>query len=749
MNRERLSDVITKFQDAFRSAATSSSGFKLWEHVKQAHSQFLETLSSIEGGEVKEFFLDKARQSRASQTSGRRSVSKPSLSGKEVAKKWFTEGGPVSAQDYARVQGGLKGGDSPPGDESPEGSETELEMLLQPDSRHTPHEQSVVEVKGIYAGQVMVEAKCIDLDERQSAAAQQTHPENELLQSLIDFALYEQLLHERDTLTLGLQYPSIRSSLGQSSRAAKIKRGLPGFVNGSQTSTLADIEATQNIVSAASIQERELSIKEKQGFFRLKNSKIAQPIETVHTSIRSSFGQSSRAAKIKRGLPGFVNGSRTSALADTGAAQNIVSAAFVQERGFSIKEKQGVFRLGNSKIAQSIGTVNLRWAFSEKPNEVIDIICHVLPQCAYDLILGSRFLTATETFSKHGRRLANCVFSVFNVFHLNYLDGSRQTLDGKVGGYQVLAIPDTGAERNVMDLGYAETRGFKISARQEDRGFLQFADGTFQETVGQVNTTWTFASGLKIPVTFEVLENCSADVILGEDVLWEHNVFDTYAASMQEMPYENEEDELFDLAPFSYKPKWPQEAIRLKQKVLSMFNKRTHQQDSVEDETLEQHEAKEWHRRDQWNHQYGFGGANASPAEQEAEARRKRSYDARIEAFRRRPPRPGTTTPALPPPSTLTAPNNTPLAHPTAASSEARRSPPPLIPSIPTAPNDAHVRLATTDTARTPRAIPSATAVVPPDDAASDPAVNDQIRRGLRFDNSSARDSHARLWSPY
>lgn len=87
---------------------------------------------------------------------------------------------------------------------------------------------------------------------------------------------------------------------------------------------------------------------------------------------------------------------------------------------------------------------------------------------------------------------------------------------------------------------------------------LQFADGSIQETVGQVDTTWTFASDLKIPITFEVLENCSADVILGEDVVWEHgehDVFPTHAALVQEMPYENEEDVLFSLAPFRYKNK--------------------------------------------------------------------------------------------------------------------------------------------------------------------------------------------------
>ena len=98
--------------------------------------------------------------------------------------------------------------------------------------------------------------------------------------------------------------------------------------------------------------------------------------------------------------------------------------------------------------------MNLRWAFAEKPTELYDIVCHVLPQCTYDFILGSQFLNATETFSKHRRRLANCTFSVFNVFHLNFLDGGRQTIDGKVGGYQVFATPDTGAERNVIDLGY-------------------------------------------------------------------------------------------------------------------------------------------------------------------------------------------------------------------------------------------------------------------------------------------------------
>ena len=113
----------------------------------------------------------------------------------------------------------LSGGDTPPEDEPPEGSEAEPEMLLQPDTRPISHEQLVVEVKGIYAGLVMVEAKCIDIDERQSAAAQEKDPskkidlKNDQWQSLI--ALHKQLLHEHHDFFLASQHPSASPALSR------------------------------------------------------------------------------------------------------------------------------------------------------------------------------------------------------------------------------------------------------------------------------------------------------------------------------------------------------------------------------------------------------------------------------------------------------------------------------------------------------------------------------------------------------
>lgn len=51
-----------------------------------------------------------------------------------------------------------------------------LVRLLQPETRPILHDQLVVDVKGIYVGLVMMEAKCIDVNEKQSLEAQEKNP---------------------------------------------------------------------------------------------------------------------------------------------------------------------------------------------------------------------------------------------------------------------------------------------------------------------------------------------------------------------------------------------------------------------------------------------------------------------------------------------------------------------------------------------------------------------------------------------
>lgn len=111
----------------------------------------------------------------------------------------------------------------PKRNESPDKPEPDTTMLKQPDTRPISHEQLVVEVKGIYAGLVMVEAKCMDVDEKQSALALEKDPDkrkelkDDQWQSLI--ALHKQLLNEHHDFFLASQHPS--ASLNLSRIAAK------------------------------------------------------------------------------------------------------------------------------------------------------------------------------------------------------------------------------------------------------------------------------------------------------------------------------------------------------------------------------------------------------------------------------------------------------------------------------------------------------------------------------------------------
>jgi hypothetical protein len=224
-------------------------------------------------------------------------------------------------------------------------------------------------------------------------------------------------------------------------KLSKIHRRLGSFVNGSRLSALADTGAAKNVKSAAYVKPPQPS----------KEANLV-PFQPTQSSRRTDSGSPKKFFKTKRGLSSFVNGSRLSVLADTGAAKNIISAAYVKEREIPISFSPSSFRLGNSVNVNSIGTVTVDYAFAEEPSNIHKLICHVLPHCVYDLILGNAFLTATETMSKFRRRLTECVFSVVNMFHLGFLGNNSLQLEGVLADmYDVTATPDTGAERNVID----------------------------------------------------------------------------------------------------------------------------------------------------------------------------------------------------------------------------------------------------------------------------------------------------------
>ena len=100
-------------------------------------------------------------------------------------------------------------------------------IVRQPETRPISQEQLVAEVKGIYAGLVMVEGKCIQVDAKQVALAREvpagTQPKlnNEQWQALI--ALHRTLLHEHHDFFLASQHPSATPAV----RRLAIKYAMP------------------------------------------------------------------------------------------------------------------------------------------------------------------------------------------------------------------------------------------------------------------------------------------------------------------------------------------------------------------------------------------------------------------------------------------------------------------------------------------------------------------------------------------
>ena len=91
-------------------------------------------------------------------------------------------------------------------------------MVRQPDTKPISQDQLVAEVKGIYAGLVMVEGKCIQVDLKQAQLAREVPPgqqppalSNEQYQALI--ALHRTLLHEHHDFFLASQHPSASSAV--------------------------------------------------------------------------------------------------------------------------------------------------------------------------------------------------------------------------------------------------------------------------------------------------------------------------------------------------------------------------------------------------------------------------------------------------------------------------------------------------------------------------------------------------------
>ncbi|RYP51398.1 hypothetical protein DL768_003267 [Monosporascus sp. mg162] len=107
-----------------------------------------------------------------------------------------------------RMQGGfVSQAEADPADGD---SKKTTRLIKRPETRPISQEQLILDVKGIYAGLVMVESKCIEVDTAQSSQGD-TKLNNEQWQALT--ALHRTLLHEHHDFFLASQHPSASPAL--------------------------------------------------------------------------------------------------------------------------------------------------------------------------------------------------------------------------------------------------------------------------------------------------------------------------------------------------------------------------------------------------------------------------------------------------------------------------------------------------------------------------------------------------------
>ncbi|KAK7962569.1 uncharacterized protein PG986_003394 [Apiospora aurea] len=135
----------------------------------------------------------------------------------QVGKLWNPNDPGPAGPSSSRIRGKKKVESQPPTRSRPATNHDDLEVSDDPNeagyvpqlkTRPIDHLQLVAEVKGIYAGLVMVESKCIEVDNAQNT---QKDLNNEQWQALI--ALHRTLLHEHHDFFLASQHPTASSSL--------------------------------------------------------------------------------------------------------------------------------------------------------------------------------------------------------------------------------------------------------------------------------------------------------------------------------------------------------------------------------------------------------------------------------------------------------------------------------------------------------------------------------------------------------
>jgi hypothetical protein len=156
----------------------------------------------------------------------------------------------------------------------------------------------------------------------------------------------------------------------------------------------------------------------------------------------------------------------------------------------------------------------------------------------------------------HNALTVNCKSGTKSQFHTSY-SGRYVCLGTRIGGchwlrpvprrkkylsrQRLLAFINRAIRNPISSLAH------KILHRPENCGWVLFPDGTEQATFGQAHTSMTLPDSKGVPIVFKPLRKCHVPVALGQDFIFEHDIYTRYASSIIEYDDLDSGDELMPM----------------------------------------------------------------------------------------------------------------------------------------------------------------------------------------------------------
>ncbi|KAH6666046.1 hypothetical protein B0J14DRAFT_605193 [Halenospora varia] len=208
-----------------------------------------------------------------------------------------------------------------------------------------------------------------------------------------------------------------------------------------------------------------------------------------------------------------------SVCADTGSDINCVSFSFIKRFGVRIatEGRPIAFRLPiKGKRIWSIGDIQLACSFPVEPYMRQTCKFYVFDSFVCDVIVGRKFLRKTGTLDLHQDRLQQIGYLTGNRAAVRSIGCSKEHmwcyLDGKIFS----AVPDTGAEINLISwecaqgLGYSDEQGGKTINKEDIPTELYLADKSSAVVLGTVDLTVSFSTPSTISTTVHKLVDATA-----------------------------------------------------------------------------------------------------------------------------------------------------------------------------------------------------------------------------------------------